>query len=440
MSSVQLTSRNYIPSPKQRLFHSDKHPVKILICGVGFGKSQALAMELLYNALVKYPKKIGLACAPTYKLLYNGLLEAFKKITPPDLYKFDSTKGIMQFKNGSVVLWRTTNNPNYLRGTNCAYAVFDEASVQRTDHAYNEIMNRLRDTDPTVKTQLSIATTPNGFNWLVDNFGSEPDGAKFFGNKDCWYNDYSIVIRARTFDNPYFPIDSDYVKNQLRRPIASPEWIAQNIYAEFVTREGIVFPEFKQVNNVITGYHTDSEDDESNPLEIGEKILKYYASFDWGFTAPSCLLIFGRTNRNRFILTKEYHLNGLTWDENGWFRIFKEAIEEYELDTIICDHAHPDRIAASNRFFKHRPKFIPCIKKQSEAINRTKKLFIEKRLLIDKDCNQTIKEFQTWAWKKSTDGSFKEAPEAGKDHGIDATLYFIIAIPANEMVKDSFSC
>lgn len=431
--------KDYKPSEKQLLFHQiTNKTIKVLLCGVGFGKTTALIFELFKKMWIDYPCKEAIAAAPSYNLLRQGMFSTWEKFVPKSYYKFNQNTGEMILSNGSKIHWRTTSNPEYLRGISAVFVAYDEASVDLDNSAFSEFVARIRNTNPNITPQIAITTTPNGYNWIVDEFNDGPglivkehsDGTKeqivYKGTEDIWYNNQSIVIRARTFDNPFFPLESKYVQNLFNKPTATAEWIAQNVYAEFVSKEGIVFTEFKQDKNVI------------DLKTIKPKFRKYYAAFDFGFTAPSCLSIIGRTSDNKFVIVDEYYKNGLTWDKDGWFQIFQQAKAKYNLSTIICDSAHPERIAASNIHFNNSLIFCSSIKKQSEAIQRTQKLFQEQRLFISNNCINTIKQFQTWAWIKQKNGNLKDSPEGKGDHAIDTILYFFMSLSVDELSYSSF--
>lgn len=429
--------KDYSPSEKQLLFHQIKDKtVKVLLCGVGFGKTTALIFELFKKMWIDFPGKEAIAAAPSYNLLRQGMLATWEKFIPKKYYKFNSNTGDMILSNGSKIYWRTTSNAELLRGISAVFVAYDEASVDYDNSAFSELMARIRNTNPTITPQIAITTTPNGYNWIVDEFNDGPGvvvkedsaGNKtqifYKGNEDCWYNDQTIVIRAKTFDNPFFPLDSKYVQNLLNKPTATTAWISQNIYAQFVSKEGIVFSEFNQ-ENIIQDLKKFN-------------IRRYYASFDFGFTAPSCLSIIARTSDNKFIIVDEYYKNNLTWDKDGWFKIFEEAFQKYKFQSIICDSAHPERIAASNIFFKNKIMFIPSVKKQSEAIQRVQKLFQEKKLLIFNRNENTIKQFKTWVWTRSQKGFLRDIPEGKDDHAIDPILYFFMGMSVEELSYSSF--
>lgn len=405
----------YNPSPKQIEFHKDKHFVKVLLCGVGFGKTTAAVFEILKKVFSECPGKNGMVIAPTIEMLRQGILRVWQEIVPQEWYSFNAnTKEMIIKATGSKIYWKSSYDPKRLQGVEISWVAFDEAAVETDPEVYAELVNRLRDVDPKIKPQIFITTTP-ALGWLQDAFGTGPENG-FEGTEDCWYNNNSIVFRATTYDNPALA-KTNYIQNILNQPQASPEWIQQNIFAKYVSRTGTVFKEFNFQKHLIS----------NNP----EDIIKYYGAFDFGFTAPSCLSIFGMTAKKEIILIKEFYKNNLTWDENGWFKIFKEVKEFYKIDTIIVDHAHNERIAASNKFFNHRPKFVPCVKETDESINRIKKMFVDNRFLIHKNCQNTIKELQRWSWATDKFGKATDKPEAGNDHAIDTIRYFFMFLPSH---------
>lgn len=403
----------YVPSPKQVEFHKDKHFVKVLLCGVGFGKTTASVFEIIKKVFVECPGQNGMVIAPTIEMLRQGIFRVWQEIIPQEWYTFNAnTKEMIIKETGSKIYWKSSYDPKRLQGVEISWVAFDEAAVEKDPEVYSELVNRLRNTDPKIKPQIFITTTP-ALGWMEDAFGTGP-GNGFEGTDDCWYNKNSIVFRATTYDNPALA-KTNYIQNILNQPQASPEWIEQNVYARYVSKTGTVFKEFKD-KNVVSSIPTNTS--------------KFYAAFDFGYTAPSCLSVFAVTRDNKLVVVDETYKNGMTWDENGWFQEFKRIKESYGVEAIIVDSAHNERIAASNRAFNHRPRFIPSIKQTDESINRMKKLFTENRLLVHRNCPNTIKELQRWAWATDKHGKAVDKPEAGDDHAIDPIRYLVMHLPA----------
>lgn len=418
---MTVTSQ-YKPFPKQAAFHKDKHFAKVLLCGVGFGKTTAAVFEIIKKVFVECPGKKGMVIAPTHKMLMRGMFRIWKDTIPQDWYTFNAVSKEMVIKaTNSVIYWESSYDPKRLQGVELSWVAFDEAAVVKDPEVYSELVNRLRDPSGKTEPQIFITTTPVQ-GWMEDVFGTGP-GNGFEGTDDCWYNDNSIVFRATTYDNPALA-GTNYIKNILSQPKASPEWIEQNIHAKYVARTGAVFKEFKKDKHVIN--------------KLPSNIKKYYAAFDFGYTAPSCLSVFATTDDNKIIIVEEIYKNGTTWDENGWFQDFRKIKEKYGIDVIVADSAHNERIAASNRFFSNRPRIVSSIKKTDESINIMKKMFIEDRMLIMHTCVNTIKEISRWTWESDGQGRPTNKPENGNDHSIDPIRYFTMYLPVTFFTPNKF--
>lgn len=403
----------YIPSPKQAQFHKDKHFCKVLLCGVGFGKTTAAVYEILKKVFKECPGKNGMVVAPTIEMMRRGIFRVWQEIVPSDWYTFNAnTKEMIIKETNSKIYWVSSYDPERLQGAEVAWVAFDEAAAEKDPRVFSELVNRLRDPDPKIKPQIFITTTPN-LGWMQDQFGEGP-GGKFQGTDDCWFNEESIVIRATTYDNTTLA-KTGYVDNIISQA-PSQEWIDQNVYARYVAKSGAVFKEFKPSQHVVTS--------------IPRNISNVFAAFDFGMTAPSCLSVIAVTSDDKVFVIEETYKNGMTWDEHGWFQEFKRIKEQYGVQKIIVDNAHNERIAASNRFFNHRPSFIPSIKDTEESINRMKKLFLDQRLFIHKSCHNTISELQRWSWASDKHGKAMDKPQAGGDHAIDPIRYWSTFMPA----------
>lgn len=419
------SSINYKPSRKQLLFHQIKDKqIKVLLCGVGFGKTTALVMDLFKKMYHDFPGQTGMIVAPTYNLLRQGAFQLWQNLIPKKFWSYNSILGEMKLSNGSKIFWRTTSDPDKLRAISCVYIAYDEASADPNNKAFQELIGRARNINKNIQTQIAITTTPNGYNWLPEEISDGPgihQGKTFYGNDELWFSENIAVIRAATYDNPYFPRDSQYVKQLMQNP---RKWTDQNVEAFFVSKDGVIFTEFNDANQVDLKHYQGN-------------FRRFYAAFDFGFTAPSCLSIIGRTDENKFVVVEEVYKSGITWDQGGWFEIFEAMRKKYDFSFIVCDSAHPERIKASNIYFKNM-KFIPSDKDMDESIQRMNSMFMDKKLLVGKNCLNTIKELQNWSWVKSNKGDLKDVPEGKNDHSIDPIRYLLMHFSIRELAYTSF--
>ena len=108
--------------------------------------------------------------APTYGMLMDATFRKFQEIVPREAYSWHVGEKRIQMINGSEILWRSTDDPEHLRGPTLDWAHMDEADRSPLE-AFNILMERLR---PYEKTkQLWITTTPRGFNWVYHTFAKE---------------------------------------------------------------------------------------------------------------------------------------------------------------------------------------------------------------------------------------------------------------------------
>jgi hypothetical protein len=180
----------YKPLPSQAQFLSLTTRIKGFSGPVGSGKSAALAFEAIRQAYVNEGRQ-GLLAAPTYAMLRDAtLVSLFGMLEQQDVdYEHRKTDGELTISaSDSLVLLRSLEEPERLRGTNLAWFGIDELSYARED-GWLRLEARLR--DPKARKLCGFGVwTPQGHDWLYKRFIHEPvDG-------------YSCV-RARPFENRF---------------------------------------------------------------------------------------------------------------------------------------------------------------------------------------------------------------------------------------------
>jgi hypothetical protein len=140
---------------------------------------------------------------------------------------------------GSKVLFRSADNPARLKGPNLAWVGIDEgALISRT--AWEVAISRIR--HPSARRLSAfITTTPEGFNWLFDEFVQK---------KRRGYE----VIYARTDENRYLP--EEYVRDLAAA--YDPMLVRQYLMGEFVNPSaGRVYQPFDRSVHVKSGIDYD---------------------------------------------------------------------------------------------------------------------------------------------------------------------------------------
>lgn len=198
---------------QQRTFIESSLRSIAFVGGVGSGKTRASVLK----ALAQPAGSTGMLIAPTFTMLKDALLRTFLEIAKPLIVRFNQSELTAQLLNGSTILFRSADNPDRLRGPNLAWAGLDEAALMHAD-TINIMIGRLRLEPGT----LWFTTTPRGKNhWLYE----------YTRNND------TLVVRARTMDNPYLP--KAFVE-QLRKQYTS-DFYRQEVLGEFVELGNRVF-------------------------------------------------------------------------------------------------------------------------------------------------------------------------------------------------------
>jgi predicted phage terminase large subunit-like protein len=204
----------------QQAFRQGEALVRGFVGGVGSGKSWAGSYDLLRRA---QPGRLYMATAPTYRMLEDASLRTFLTLARHlhFLRNFGKADMIAQLGNGAEVLFRSTDEPDRLRGPNLSGVWMDEASLS-TREAYDILLGRLREQGQ--QGWLSATFTPKGrTHWTFDVFGRLAPG--------------TALYHATTADNPFLP---QGFTEQLRAQYTSAQ-SEQELEGLFVDLAGALF-------------------------------------------------------------------------------------------------------------------------------------------------------------------------------------------------------
>ncbi|MDP2662638.1 MAG: phage terminase large subunit [Dehalococcoidia bacterium] len=180
---------------KQGAFVADPTRHVCVVTGVGGGKTRGGAVKLL-RYIAEHPGSWGVVTAPTFPMLRDATLQTIREVWPPELLRgFHPGEMRLDVPNGSVVLFRSTDEPDRLRGPNLAFVWMDEAA-QSKHEAFRVLQGRIRQHG--YPGQMWLTTTPRGFDWIWEEFAKEE------GREGYALHHWS----AR--DNPYLP--PEYIK------------------------------------------------------------------------------------------------------------------------------------------------------------------------------------------------------------------------------------
>jgi predicted phage terminase large subunit-like protein len=201
------------PTKPQRAFINSPTRNTAFIGGIGSGKTRASVVK----ALGMPANTIGMLVAPTFPMLRDTIVRTFSDIiskAPGALHSFNQSELRAKLFDGKEILFRSSDNPERLRGPNLAWAGLDEAALMKRE-TLDIMLGRLRLEPGT----MWFTTTPKGkAHWLAEYIDT--------GNVE--------VHRSRTMDNPHLPqAYLDSLKSQY-----SSVFYQQEVLGEFVDMGG----------------------------------------------------------------------------------------------------------------------------------------------------------------------------------------------------------
>jgi hypothetical protein len=189
--------------PGQLDFVSDETTEIIgLSAGYGAGKTRALAAKTLHLAAANQGF-IGCVMEPTGPLIRDIWQNDFEQFL--EHYEIPYTfrasplpEYVLHLPGGDTkILCRSFENWSRIIGLNLSFVLADEIDTVNPSvcsRAFPKILGRLRSGNV---RQFAAASTPEGFRWMWQTFGSD-DAAKHSDRR---------LIRMRTADNPHLPQD-----------------------------------------------------------------------------------------------------------------------------------------------------------------------------------------------------------------------------------------
>jgi len=168
-------------TPAQRRFWHSGALHRLFVGGVGAGKTRAGCVEVLRQPA----GSVGMVLAPTYPMLRDATLRTFLDLAQRGnlVKQWHKAEMTVELIDGKLVMFRSADNPDRLRGPNLGWFYLDEAAMMPAD-VWTIMLGRLR-LEP---GRAWATTTPRGMNWLAKLFSSHPEYA---------------IIRSSTRENVY---------------------------------------------------------------------------------------------------------------------------------------------------------------------------------------------------------------------------------------------
>ena len=217
---MSKTYTGFTPHPKQREMIngilSSKAKYQIACVGRQFGKSLMGINLALYWAINNNNVKI-LWVSPVYSQSTKVLKEIIQAIGGTDIVKsanYSSNEIVL--KNGSVILFRSAERYDNIRGLTCDYGIIDEAAFCK-DEAWQEAIKPVFLVNG---KKVLFISTPKGKNWFHGLFqlGKSHDHPNY------------TTYTGSSYDTPYiFHEEIEDAKRTLPDKVFQQEYLAQFI-------------------------------------------------------------------------------------------------------------------------------------------------------------------------------------------------------------------
>lgn len=278
--------QGYTPHVWQMLFHGAQTDEKItrfrhLVAGRRGGKTLSAAWEVLFYCLhpaefhrdahgVDSERPLWVwALAKDHTTGRPSLLTFLEVIQQAGLYKdrdyrYNKTEKTIEFiESGTLVEFKTADDPQSLRGAGLDFLWIDEGAFVRNNEAWNVVRPALSDKLGRVIT----TTTPMGKNWYFDEFWSE----KALEDPNQFRVEYTSI------DNPFFASEEwDYAKTHMHPVVFKREYMASFDAMSGVELDG----EWLKYYVVGEGAVTGSPEDIRLTPKNGKHALRTYIGID----------------------------------------------------------------------------------------------------------------------------------------------------------------
>jgi hypothetical protein len=244
--------------PGQLAFVDDQSTQIIgLSAGYGAGKTRSLCAKALALAIANQGF-VGCVMEPTGPLIrdiwqndFDAFLEQYD--IPYSFRASPLAEYVLHLPGGDTkIICRSFENWSRIIGLNLAWVLADEIDTVApsiAEKAFPKILGRLRSGNV---RQFGAASTPEGFRWMWNTFGSE----------DAQQRTDRKLIKMRTADNPWLP--QDFIERLEAN--YDPSLLKAYLQGEFVSlTTGQVYDRFDRAKHVIT----DIPDVSREPLRVG---------------------------------------------------------------------------------------------------------------------------------------------------------------------------
>lgn len=380
---------------KQIEFINSSERFSAFIGGVGSGKTWAGAAKAKKFAGAR--PNTGMVTAPTYNVLRDATIPTFRDVCGDFIEHMTMSAPInARLTNGSVIYFRSADQPENLRGPSLSWWWGDEAALYHKD-VWRIMLGRLRQGGKLGYAWLT--TTPKGRNWIYQEFIQKQ-------------RERYVIFKARTQDNIF--IDPEYY--EMLAESYTGDFARQELEGDFVAFEGLIYPFFDRDTHIST-------------REWPSQWAMVAAGVDWGYANPGVIVVYGIDGDGRMWGLHEEYARRRRVEE--WAVLAQQLEQQYKVEYFFCDPAEPDNIDAFNRLGVHAVPAENEVWLGIQSVNN--RLPVQgdglSRLILPPHFVNTATEFEQYQWAEHKDG-LHDKPKKVNDHTMDATRYCSVGVDA----------
>lgn len=335
----------------------------------------------------------GLGCiaAPSFPMLEHGAKAQFLQRLDESGEEYTKTRdSVLIPRFNAEVIFVTLESESRVRGPNYAWAWADEVEYVTDRNIWKALKGAVREGD---NPQLFVTSTPKGRRLVWD---------EWVVGKTA----HHALYKATTFDNPFIDA-ADYVAGLGYEGV----FYEQEITADFVTFEGLVYPGFDRGRNV------KAVDCDGWATVMG---------LDMGTRNPTAIGTF-RHAGDRLHMEREIYRRGMSSDD-----ITDATVDEYKRSGaayVVIDPSAAGLIASlTNRGVRVHKGINDVL----VGISRVSSII--PTLTVDPSCVHTIDEFESYAYPDGGKAE-KDAPVKANDHSLDQLRYVVMDLYGKPKAK-----
>lgn len=385
----------YQPLPVHHPFHTSTARLRVMFGAFGSGKTYAVIAEAIAWCL-EQPGIRGAIVRKTVPQLRDATEPIVLELIPYDLLRHCETKksgGHIEriiFPNGSVILFRSMDDPIKWRSLNLGFICFDEMN-EISEDAFNEVFSRVRQRDITAEaraagykheiTRRGIwgATNPSGHDWIWERI--HPDSHRRDKDAGCFI--------STTLDNPFLP--AEYVEGLLDMP---RPYVQRYVLCQFDDFAGRIYEDWTEQTHMVAG----------TTLPIGNQEV-HWMGMDPGTRAPTAgLWVWFDKTAHRLVGVADYEQPGLSVDEHAaaWRKI--EAKHHMRVTSRVADPnaiTQRDRgtqVSLSSQYSRLGFHFQLGASSDKIRIPQLALLIARRQFVVTAECRKTFEAIRDYQW------------------------------------------